>query len=108
MMLTKEAWEKVRRSLALGLKEREVPMVGKGWERKVISRLGTQPPPPRVLFRESWQEQMWRWAPVACVLIILLCLALVSQIEAVSDAEAALVFVKTRAPEALFSGLEIP
>ena len=92
--MKKKGFIKVRKALATAYYEKEKAEVGELWQLRVmrhIRSLGPLYSKPRSL--EPFQRFVWRLVPVACVLVLLLGVAL-SQLDFVSDYELAKMFTE--------------
>lgn len=86
--------EKLQGAFAAAHKEKEKAEVGELWPTKVMGHLRSMPPMyPRAGYLELLQQLVWRLAPVAAVLVLLLGAA-VFQLDFTSEYELAAMFVE--------------
>lgn len=71
--MTRPNLDRIQQILAAAYREKEAGMVSDGWQQKVMRRVRTMPAPTR---RASLLDDLtglsWRFAAVACVLVLVL------------------------------------
>ena len=89
----KDDQKKLKRSLTAAYYEKEKAQVNDFWQTRVMDHIrGLGPVNNRTTYLELLEHFVWRFAPVACGLIVVLAAALM-QIDVVSDYEIAKAFV---------------
>ena len=72
---------------------RDTVPVEPGWEKQVMRQVrGLGPPDPGRSWVDFIEGCFWKFAPVACALILVLSVALIFQFDFISEAEAAKTF----------------
>jgi hypothetical protein len=101
--IKKKGHIKLRKALAAAYREKEKVEVGELWQVRVMGRIQDLGSPyPKTSFFELFQRFVWRLAPVACILVLLLGTAL-TQLNFVSDYEMAEMFIEDPADFSLFA-----
>lgn len=103
MSLKREDFKKVQQALSSAYKAGEKIEVGDVWEDRVMVRIrGLGPLTSRLGFMALFERYVWRFAPVAALILLLLVGVLYQQMNFLSDCEMARVFVETRCDDSLF------
>lgn len=76
----KENTTKIREALSAAYREKETAHTGDLWETRVMGHVKTLgvPASPAATFSALFGRFVWRFAPVACILIIALTIGLVN------------------------------
>jgi hypothetical protein len=84
--------EKLRKAFVTSYHAKEKTGVSEGWQMSVMSRIRRLGPlPARADFFSLFGRTVWRLAPVACVLILVLAISLI-KIDFIPESEAAKIF----------------
>ena len=101
--IKKEDLIKLRDAFATTYREKEKIEVDERWQVRVMDHIRSLDPLyPKTNFFEVFQRFLWRLAPIACALILLLGAAL-SQLDTVSDDELTKVFLEDPADYTLLA-----
>ena len=98
--------EKIRKALVFAYKEREKSELGHEWQGRVMAsvrRLGITD--QKQVYREYFERLVWRLAPVAVALILILA-TVIAQFDFVSDFELTNIFIEESADFSLLPSLE--
>ena len=106
MNLKRENLKKVQRALASAYKAGEKIEVGDVWVDRVMVRIrGLGPLTSRRGFMTLFERYVWRFAPVAALILLILAGVLYQQMDFLSDCEMARVFEETRCDDSIFQVL---
>jgi len=106
MNLRKEDFKKVLLVFSSVYKAGENIEIGNAWERRVMARIqGLRPLPSRRGLTAPFEGYVWRLAPAAAAIFLVLGVLLYQQMDFLSECEMARVFVETRFDDSLFQVL---
>ncbi|UCF83769.1 MAG: hypothetical protein JSV50_21845 [Desulfobacteraceae bacterium] len=101
--IKEEDFVKLRKALAAAYREKEKTEVDELWQSRVMGHIRNLGPLyPKTGYFELFQGLVWRFAPVACALVLLLGAA-VAQLDFVSDYELAKIFIEDPADFSLLA-----
>lgn len=93
---------KIRKALAAAYREKEKAAVGELWQTRVMGRIKSLGPLyPATSYLEFFERFVWRLAPVACALILILA-AIFVHMDFISEYEMAKIFFDDPADISLF------
>lgn len=108
MRFFRESDDRLREALAAAYERRKQPEVGDDWDEGVMRRVRMVGPVAfRPRFISLFERYIWRFAPVACVVIVILFTALVLQLDFVRDCEMASVLVEDPSNYSLFQLIDV-
>jgi hypothetical protein len=100
--IKKEYHFKIKKALAAAYREKEKAAVGELWQTRVMGRIRRLGPLyPATSYLEFFERFLWRLAPVACVLILILA-AIFIHMDFISEYEMAKIFFDDPADISLF------
>ena len=98
--------EAIKESLATAYHEKGKGDVDELWQMRVMSHIRSlEPLHSKVSYSEVFGKLVWRFAPVLCVLILIL-LACIIQLDFISDYEIAEMFMEDPVDFTLFQSFE--
>jgi len=106
MNLKREDLKKVQRVLSSAYKAEKNIEIGNAWEKRVMARIkGLGPLTSRRGLTALFEGYVWRLAPAAALIFLILGAVLYQQMDFLSECEMARVFVETRFDDSLFQVL---
>jgi hypothetical protein len=100
--MKKEDHFRIRKVLAAAYREKEKAVVGDLWQTRVMGHIRSLGPLyPATSYLEFFERFVWRLAPVACALILILA-AIFMQMDFISEYEMAKIFFDDPADISLF------
>ena len=108
MRLKRQDLKKVQRELSFAYKSGEEKKVGDAWEERLMIRIrGLGPLTSRGGFTVLFERYVWRFSPIAGLILLVLAGVLYHQMGFLSECEMARVFVENRCDDSLFQVLDV-
>lgn len=93
MKLNEKHYERLKDALSVAYREKEKAAIGDSWQKKAMRRIrGLGPQDSKAVYWMGFEKLVWRFAPAACVLILIFSVCLLSM-DFVQDYEIVKLFV---------------